>query len=111
MAEDEPSKGQDEQAPDPQIAAKKKLFFMTAALGAQTLAPGDVTVTPVQPRGLTSRLVRGSGGAPGVVLADQDPSDTIFVFDVDPTDSIMRTDSDPRDPMSRPDPGPPMGPV
>jgi hypothetical protein len=111
MAEDEQSKRPDQEAPDPQIVAKKKLFLMTAALGAQKLAPGDVTISPVQPRGLTSRLIRGPQGGPGIVMADQDPSDTIFVFDIDPTDGVMRTDSDPRDPMSRPDPGPPMGPV
>jgi hypothetical protein len=82
------------------MAVKKKFLIMHAK--GLTLDPEDIRVRTGASRAPTSALLGGRGwgrGGRNVILADMDPTDSVFIFDHDVTDVVHSIDLDPTDPI------------
>jgi hypothetical protein len=82
------------------MAMKNKLLAMQEARsqasgggGEESLRVQDVIVRHIRVPGPSSQLVGGGTAAAArrrpIVLADRDPTDSIYIFDRDPTDQII----------------------
>jgi hypothetical protein len=80
---------------------KQKLNMKAAARETLTLTDADIMVLKSQARRPESELLAPARLGGGIVLRNNDPTDSALASDRDPTDPIRITDMDPTDPLEQ----------